>query len=241
MANRLLDRQARLLAYLTSGAAIFGEEGVAADPLLGIDPALLHLEARFSHEKRMEKISAAFPKTLQMLGANRAAVIRGFVEACPPSDISRLANARQFHEFLLARWQDEAPEPAHLPDVAACEVACATVRAGADEAPQEEGGTRAPPFGIRRHPGVVLLRCRHDVRPIFEQDSQAVPVRRDTPLAVVMPPGAHGVQVMELLPVVFDLLAALGDWTDPATFGSAPEASGLIRDLIEHGLVEGVR
>jgi len=241
MANRLLDRQARLLAYLTSATAIFGEEGVAADPLLGIDPALLHLEARFSHEKRMEKIGAAFPRTLRMLGANGAAVVRGFVEACPPRDISRLANARQFHEFLLARWQDEAPEPAHLPDVAACELACATVRVGADEAQEEGGICAAPPYGIRRHPGVVLLRCRHDVRPIFEQDSQAVPARRDTRLAVAMPLGAHGVQVMELLPVVFDLLAALGDWTDPAAFGSGPAAGGLIRDLIEHGLVEDVR
>ena len=70
MAKRLLDRQAKLLAYLTSGEAIFGDKsGVPIDPALqGIDRALLHVEARFSHEKRMEKIAAVFPKTFALLG-----------------------------------------------------------------------------------------------------------------------------------------------------------------------------
>ncbi|MBV9627547.1 MAG: hypothetical protein JO230_05550, partial [Xanthobacteraceae bacterium] len=59
MAARLLDRQHSLLAYLTSGEAIFGDQHQKpAEPSLrGIDPGLLHLEARFSHEKRMEKIA----------------------------------------------------------------------------------------------------------------------------------------------------------------------------------------
>jgi hypothetical protein len=240
MANWLLDRQARLLDYLTSGVAIFGEADRASrDPaLLGIDPALLHLEARFSYEKRMEKISAAFPKTLQLLGMKRAAVIRAFVDACPPSDIGRLANARQFHGFLHARWQHDIPDPAHLPDVAACELACATVRAGADEASQEAREKPAPAGAVRRHPGIVLVRCRHDVRPIFEQDAQAAAAERDTPLVVAMWPGAAGIAVMELAPVLFELIAALDDWTDPATFGPAPELSELLCDLVDHGLVE---
>jgi hypothetical protein len=44
--------------------------------------------------------------------------------------------------------------------------------------------------------------------------------------------------VYEILAVVFDLLAALDDWTDPATFGAAPELEQLIGELAEHGLVE---
>src|SRR6266700_8141778 len=70
MPNRLLDRQASLLAYLTSGAAIFGERnGVPLDQALhGMDSALLRLEARFSYEKRLEKIASVFPRTIAMLG-----------------------------------------------------------------------------------------------------------------------------------------------------------------------------
>jgi hypothetical protein len=62
MTKRLLDRQARLLEYLTSGDAIFDDGcGGPRDPILqGFDWALLHIEARFSHEKRMEKIAAVF-------------------------------------------------------------------------------------------------------------------------------------------------------------------------------------
>ena len=70
MTRRLLDRQLKLLDYLTSGEAIFpGPSGAALTPALqGIDPELLHLEARFSHEKRMEKIAAVFPLTFELLG-----------------------------------------------------------------------------------------------------------------------------------------------------------------------------
>src|SRR2546422_154417 len=69
MANRLLDRQVSLLEYLTSGQAIFGDraEPTLDQPLQEIDRGLLHLEARFSHEKRMEKIVAVFPKTFEVL------------------------------------------------------------------------------------------------------------------------------------------------------------------------------
>src|SRR5262245_27702226 len=99
MAGRLLDRQARLLEYLTSGGAIFRDQRAAPldASLQGIDRRLLDLEARFSHEKRMEKIEAVFPMTFALLGADRDAIVRAFVKACPPLDIRRLENARQFH------------------------------------------------------------------------------------------------------------------------------------------------
>jgi hypothetical protein len=75
-----------------------------------MDPRLLCLEARFSHEKRMAKIVTVFPKTFRLLGADRAAIVREaivreFVAACPPTDITRIENARQFHDFLCARWR----------------------------------------------------------------------------------------------------------------------------------------
>src|SRR5439155_2522708 len=118
MAARLLDRQAELLEYLTSGEAIFGNSGDASldrSPF-GIDHGLLHLEARYSHEKRAAKIEWVLRRTFDLLGSDRDKPLHDFAEACPPVSIGRLENARQFHDFLLARWRDEAPEPAYLPD-----------------------------------------------------------------------------------------------------------------------------
>ena len=110
MPKRLLDRQVSLLDYLTSGTAIFDKNSPAAPPALhGIDPVLLHFEARFSYDKRMEKISAAFPRTLAILG-DTPGVLRRFAEARPPADIGRLANARQFHAFLSDRWRHRSPK-----------------------------------------------------------------------------------------------------------------------------------
>jgi hypothetical protein len=121
MSSRLLDRQVNLLEYLTSSGAVFGDNADAScNPALqGIDRGLLRLEACFSHEKRMEKIIAVFSRTFQLLGADHAVIVREFVDVCPPVDISRLENARQFYNFLCTRWRHEPPQPPYLGDVAA--------------------------------------------------------------------------------------------------------------------------
>ncbi len=242
MANRLLDRQVSLLEYLTSGAAIFGDKSSAPAPrpLRGFDSSLLQMEARFSYDKRMKKIAGIFPKTFAILGDNRDAVLQAFVETCPPVDISRIVNGRQFHDFLVKRWQREPPQPSYLPDVAACELACGSVRAGLEErqADASDHEEDAPRGSFRRHSGLVLLRCAYNVRTIFEDGMDAVPAERDTPLAVAMPLNAGEPRVFELMPVVFDVLVTLDEWTDPAVFGDTAEAKELIADLIEHRLVE---
>jgi hypothetical protein len=242
MTMPLLDRQVRLLEYLTSSGAIFSEEKDAPPDraLRGIDPRMLHLEARFSHEKRMEKIIAVFPETFRLLGADREAIVREFVEARPPTDITRIENARQFYDFLCARWRRRPSEPPYVRDVAACEFACAEVRVGAKV--RESGpawGEHAPQGAIRRHPDVVLLRCANDIRPIFEAGSgEAAPIERDTPLAIAMAPDAAHPKVFEVLPLVYNVLAAIDDWTDRSTLGATPEVDELLRDLAEHGLIE---
>src|SRR5262245_47901634 len=73
MPASLLQRQIDLLEYLTSADAIFGESADAPSVphLQGFDLAPLRLEARFSHEKRMEKIIAAFPRMFDLLGADK--------------------------------------------------------------------------------------------------------------------------------------------------------------------------
>jgi hypothetical protein len=243
---RLLDRQARLLDYLTSSGAIFGEGSDAPldQALHGMAPRLLRLEACFSHEKRMEKIITVFPKTFLLLGSDRAAIVRAatvreFVSACPPTDITRIENARQFHDFLCSRWRHQPPEPPYLRDVAACEFAIAKVRVGAKVQELEPRGEHAPRDGIRRHPDVALLRCAYDIQPIFEADSgQATPAERNTPLVIAMPPDGLHPKVFEVLPVVYDVLAAIDDWTDRSTLGATPEADRLIGDLAAHGLIE---
>jgi hypothetical protein len=237
MTKRFLDRQARLLEYLTSGEAIFDNgPGSSRDPILqGFDRALLHIEARFSHEKRMEKIAAVFPKTFALLGDDRGAIVREFVEACPPIDISRLVNARQFYDFLILRWEIGPPTLLYLPDVTACELACAQVRLNADSPlAVAKRPIHTGPAEIRRNPAAALLRTRFDIRPIFEGKRGGVsPIERAVPLAISFQSGELGIS--ELTPEVFELLKALDRWV---AVDDLPNAEGLIAELAEAGLLE---
>ena len=245
MAKRLLDRQASLVDYLTSSGAVFGENGHALLPaaLRGMDPGLLRLEAHFSYEKRMEKIATVFHRTLDLLEERQDAIVRAFVQSCPPSDVSRISNARQFRGFLSLLWLREAPNPPFLPDVAAFEFAYAEARLALEEAgPAEIANHPTPPHGLRRGPGVVLLRCAYDVREMFEESPHApLPPKRDTALAIVMPPSGAQPLVFEVLPVVLELLASLDHWTEPEALGLTDEHAELIRDLATHGLIEVCR
>jgi hypothetical protein len=231
-----------LLEHLTSGAAIFGADRSASTDrtLRDIDDGLLHIEARLSHEKRMQKIEWVLTSTLDLLGSNRATIIRDFVEACPPASISWLENARQFHDFLVARWRREAPEPPYLPDIAAYELTYAAVRAGESRADAaSEHALEAPPGAIRRHSGVVLLRCAYDLRPILEgRAGEAGPAPRETRLAVAMLPGTDDPLVSELSSELFELLEMLDQFADPSMFADTPGLDKLISDLATRGLVE---
>lgn len=233
---RLLDRQLRLLEYLTSSDAIFGDRSAAAlDPALqGMARHRLKLEARFSHEKRMQKIAAVFPRTIALLADTYAAIERDFVAGYPAHDISRIANARQFHDLLAARWAITPARPAHLPDVAACELACAQARVAADDAEATPASVR---IGFRRRRDVILRRCAFDVRSVFENNA-AVPVARQTCIAVAVDPRSGEPRMLELAPEVFDLLAALDAWTDASAFAALPAAADLVAQLAEAGLVE---
>jgi hypothetical protein len=242
MPSSLLDRQLSLVKYMTSGDAIFGGERDASSiqALQGIDGGLLQVEARFSYAKRMEKITAVLPKTFELLEPDREAMVREFVEGYPPSSISRLENARQFHAFLSQRWMREVPSPPYISDVAACELACAELDADVEDPDAALEQQVSPPRGaIRRGRAVALLRCAYDVRPIFETDvKQVIPTRRETRVVVALPSGVAYPQVFEVHPAVFDLLAALNDWTDPSALGVGAELATLLPDLTAAGLVE---
>jgi hypothetical protein len=243
MVNRLLDRQVSLVEYLASAAALFGDEvDVPADPALqGIDRGVLRLQARFACNKRIEKIIAVFPRTLEILGADQRLILREFVEASRPTNKGTLANAREFHEFLSARWRCEPPKPAYLPDVAACERAMAEVRNVVEdhERPAKKGKSDGPKRGIRRRRSVVPLRCAHDIRSIFDAGSgEVVPPKRDTSLVVTLPAGFRDVRIVEVAPVVVEMLTLLDDWADPSTLDAFGDRENLVRHLAAQEFIE---
>lgn len=242
MARRLLDRQRSLVEFLTSNAGILDDnrDASSAAQLEGIDAELLRVEAHFSYAKRMEKIAAVLPRTFELMGAGEPEIVRAFVDRCPPGTISRLENARQFHEFLSLRWARDIPDPPYIRDVAACELACAEVEADDEDGePEPEADEKDAARGaIRRRPNVILVRCDYDVRPIFEQRRRhRAPEKRETPLVIALPPGAERAQVFEVLPAIFGLLAALDHWTVPPAPLPA-EMAQLLSDLTERGLIE---
>jgi hypothetical protein len=239
MLNRLLDRQVRLLEFLTSGAAIFDDlDGAPLDRGLGeIDCRLLRLEARFSFQKRMEKIEAVLPRTFELIEGQADALMRAFVSSHPPRDIGRLENARQFYDFVCGDRECLAILPSHLRDVAACELALAQVRAHVPTY-RAERLENARQNAIRRAPRAILLRCIYDVRPIFEGESRTDPARRGTLIGVAVPAGADEPRIFELLPPVFDLLSVMDEWTDPSALVATPRMNELVQDLSASGLIE---
>jgi hypothetical protein len=183
----------------------------------------------------MEKIAAVFPRTFALLGVDSDAIIVAFTASCPPTDISRIENARQFHGFLASRWRRELPEPRYLSDVAALELACANSRAAADNRVSAED--RA--VGFRRNPAVVLLRTTYDIRSMFANGAgRESPVMNETTLAIAAPSDADEPMIFDLTAEVFDLLAALDQWTDFAAFADSPEVNALIVELAAMRLVE---
>jgi hypothetical protein len=236
--KRLLDRQASLVEYLTSSAAIFGDDGGApADRDLHVfDLGRLRLEARFSHEKRMRKIEAVFPRTLGFLARGPFEPLEAFARACAPRSIRRYDNARQFYQFLQEIWRREAPTPPYLTDVAAYELAIAKVRSThADREPEYAGARPA----LRRHPRVELLILHYDIRDLFEDNEEPIdPGRGDFFLAMTLTAGAFDPSVIQVSQQVFELLRALDGWIPVAASGLVSEAKDIVAQLVGAGFLE---
>jgi hypothetical protein len=240
MPARLLQRQISLLEYLTSADAIFGEgiDAPAVPHLQGFDLAPLRLEACFSHEKRMEKIIAAFPRTFELLGDDQASVVRDFVAACPSVDIRRIENARQFYDFVCARSETTPPQLPYLRDVASCELAIATIRIKHKARPSQPIAA-GHMMRFRRNRDAVFLPCAYDIRPIFEGGASEAPALRDVMLAIL--PRTDQPAIFEVPAPVYALLVDLDTWTDRATLGPMEGLDELISGLADHGLLEVAR
>lgn len=239
MRRSLSERQASLVEYLTSGGAIIGGGNLSA-ARYGLNCGLLHLEAKYSHQKRMGKIEAVLRRTLDLLGTSRDAIVCAFIEACPPASIGGLDNSRQFHAFLIARWREQPPEPPYLPDIAAFEIAHAAVQG--DHAARAKDGAK---FGaIRRHPAVGLLRCAYDITPMLEgtftsgSASPPTAARRETYLALAMLEGTESPVVHALSRELFTLIELLNDFADPEIFKDFPEGGLVFESLAKDGLIE---
>jgi uncharacterized protein (UPF0276 family) len=238
----LLQRQIALLDYLTSERPISPapDDRPLPPALRGMNPARLALEARFSHEKRVEKIAGVLPRTFDRLGDARAALLRRFTERYPPSGIGRIENARQFCDFLADRKGRNALPAAYLPDLAALELALATLRAK----PEGHAPSRnidAPPRRdadkkqIRRAQDVVLVHCAHDIRAIVEMDSRAPPARKDIRLVVAKSAASAEPLIFDVPAPIFALLTTLDHW---AELPSSPETSAFLAELADCGVLE---
>jgi hypothetical protein len=243
MAHRLFDRQASLLKYLGSAAALFGDEanGPVDTALQGIDPAVLRLQARFACNKRIEKIMAAYARTFEFLGAEQRLLLHEFVETSPATSKSTLENAREFHEFLRVRWECEPPKPAYLADVASCELAMTVVRNVVEhhERPTKEDKSIGLKQSVRRRRSVVPLRCDYDIRPIFNAASGAiVSHKRNTSVVVTLSAGSRDVSIVKVAPVVVEVLMLLDDWADPSALNAFGDREKLVGYLAAQGFIE---
>lgn len=262
---RLIDRQTNLLRHLTSQAFIFGTEGLgsaALDPdLEGMDVRRLRLEAEFSYSKRTKKLRQTFERTANLLGRRFPEVVRDFAAACPPRSYERYPDAKRFFDHFLERWAGRPPTPAWAADVAAVELALARARTFRPAAMEREALAQrpspSPHLWRRTHPCAVLVRCGHDVRPLFESGRSGEEVRpRPLRLAVLASRGRRRPAVMELPPEAFALLEEAAEWsrTEPAAAGdgespervaapgetAAPDSdarNALVRRLAAQGLM----
>jgi hypothetical protein len=132
----------------------------------------------------------------------------------------------------------EQTEPPYLRDVATCEFSLAKARVAFEHGESDRlKEDHAAAGSVRRARGLILGKCEYDVRGIFEAAPEnAVPVRRNTLLAILIRPGARNPQIFELLPV--GTLVVLDEWTETAGLGCAPELDAMLRELAEHGLAE---
>lgn len=239
--TKLLDRQTNLLRHLTSQAFIFGTAqlgAIAEEPeLRGMDIRRLRLEAEFSYNKRIKRIRQTFGRTAALLGHGFPAIAREFASSHPPETYERYPDARCFFDHFIEHWAGKPPTPAWAADTAAVELALSRVRTlrptAMETAAMAACPTQTSSSCYRTHPCAVLVRCEHDVRPLFEPGRSGQPVKRKRVFLAVL---ASRVQrrptVMELAPEAFTLLELSTEWSQPG-----PERNALVERLAAQGLV----
>ena len=248
--QRLIDRQTALLRHMTSSAFIFGTEeleSAARDPdLEGMDIRRLRLEAEFSYNKRMKKIRKTFERTANLLGQQFSGIARKYASTHPPETYQRYPDAKSFFDYFLENWALTPSVPAWAGDVAAIELALSRARTFRPTAMESEALAECPKqpgsSWYRAHPCASLIRCAHDVRPLFEPSRSGEAVeRRQVHVVVLASPGRRRPAIMELAPEAFELMERAAEWTplapEPVSDSAAVADKALIEHLVGQGLV----
>ena len=194
--QNLHQRQLSVLRHLTN-PRIF--DGAPADHgVEGLDLDRLRLLGTMSLGKRIEKIRSALPRSFEYLAHDPRISIGEFVSQHPPVSATRSHNATQFTDYLHGVWCEEPAEPEFLPDLVALELAMAIASAWEAEDPETDR-SRFPSGCLRLPPGTQLLRCRFDIRVLFDgRAERAAPIERNVCLVVLMPADAEQPRVFEV-------------------------------------------
>ena len=247
--DSLIDTQTNLLRHLTSHAFIFGTrdlDAAAHDPhLRGMDIRRLRLEAEFSYNKRMKRIRQTFERTATLLGHGFEKLLRDFAATSPPTTYERYPDAKCFHDHFLERSAQEPPTPAWAADVAAIELALAEARTLRPTAMESEAlavrPQPSPDLWYRAHPCAVPVRCRYDVRCLFEPGRSGEPIpQRPVCLVVLAARGRRQPLVLEVAPETLARLERSKQWSPLASNGAGTDDNArvsLIKRLAAQGLV----
>ena len=202
---------------------------------MGIDPYGLRVSGRLSLSKRFRKVESVMPQTLGLVDRRPPYAFPDFAHRHPPADTPNLAHARQFLRYLEAMWTEHAPSPAWLPDLARFELAFAEVSAGQTATTDDAAPPEKP--AVRRARNLALLALSHDIRPVFEPESDDISVeRRAVHLAIVRPADERQPRVFELAPEVAAFVAGLAEWRSRDT--AENDAPMPIGALLSDGILE---
>jgi hypothetical protein len=234
----LHERQHNVLAYLTNPRKFDGDPAELG--LEGMDLDRLRLMGTMSLGKRIDKIHSALPRTFEYLANDSSLSISEFASQYPPLSATRADNAIQFIDYLHGVWCEEPVDPAFLPDLVALELAMAIATAVEPEDPETDR-TRTPRGSLRLPPGTQLLRCRFDIRPLFDNSvERRAPIERNLCLVVVMPADAQQPRVFEVKPDAYAMLKRIRlAEANNSTAGCASGVSRrLVDDLIQREILE---
>ncbi len=239
MANQNLhERQLSVLRHLTNPRIFDGEP--ADRGIEGLDLDRLRLLGTMSLGKRIEKIRSALPRSFEHLAHDPRISIGEFVNQFPPKSATRADNAVQFIDYLHGVWCEEPAEPEFLPDLVALELAMAIASACEAEDPETDR-SRFPGGCLRLVPGTQLLRCRFDIRALFDGGiERTAPTERDVCLAVLMPADAEQPRVFEVKRDAYAMLNRIRlAEANNSTFKTVAGLSrGLLDDLVQQGILE---
>lgn len=237
-AQSLHQRQLSILRHVTNPRRFNGES--VDRELAPLGPDRLRLIGDLSLGKRMEKVRSVFPRSFEYLAHDPRVTIGDFVERYPPRSATRIDNATQFSAYLHEIWREAPADPPYLPDVVALELAlAAAVVFEADGATTD----RTRPIGEvhRLARGAQLLRCRFDVRVLFDSSADRTPpVERDLCLAVLAPADGRNPRVFELTYEVFGTIRELADADHDraAPAGRSGLSRGRLNELCKLGILE---